>query len=66
MVANKFYNSIHASSSTNHSCMPTTVFVFSGVPLPLNRDNIYTVEKMVCYWTFLYSHKSAVYISDYN
>lgn len=39
---------------------------FSGVPLPLNRDNIYTVEKMVCYWTFLYSHKSAVYISDYN
>lgn len=41
-------------------------FRFSGAPLPLNRDNIYTVEKMVCYWTFLYSHKSAVYISDYN
>lgn len=65
MVANKFYNSIHASSSTKHSCQLHFSF-FSGVPLPLNRDNIYTVEKMVCYWTFLYSHKSAVYISDYN
>lgn len=50
MVANKFYNSIHASSSTN------TVFVFSGVPLPLNRDNIYTVEKMVSVIEPFYIH----------
>lgn len=29
---------------------------FSGVPLPLNRDNIYTVEKMVSVIEPLYIH----------
>lgn len=49
-----------------HIILANYSFRFFWSPLPLNRDNIYTVEKMVCYWTFLYSHKSAVYISDYN